>query len=179
MVWRELVLSERVLAWRPWKGSTGVCLLLFIYLFIDHTSWSPEAMAGIVRKESINESSKTDIRRKRVNQTKEISHRAAACHSIRALYQSSWSWPFAWVLPWSSTVHPPSVPLCQICFPPHPRPPRSPPLRHPRSRRCRSRCGVHPRFNRVCPIRYTLFCLLACCRYVPTVLSLSWLSSNL
>jgi len=52
-------------------------------------------MAGIVRKESINKSSKTDIRKQ----------------------ASSWSWPFAWVLPLEFARSSPSVQLSQNLLP--------------------------------------------------------------
>ena len=95
----------------------------FIYLlFINHTAWSPRAMAGIERKTTIT-SSKADTRKQTVKLNKgnpplsrrpplSVCSRSHKFHSVVVVapsqgplrwcpsrYPSSFSWPYAWALP--------------------------------------------------------------------------------
>ena len=118
----------------------------FIYLFINHTAWSPRAMAGIERKTTIT-SSKADTRKQTVKLNKgnpplsrrpplSVCSRSHKFHSVVVVapsqgplrwcpsrYPSSFSWPYAWALPLEFTrlrvgpVQRQRTPICETFIP--------------------------------------------------------------
>ena len=67
-------------------GRYGCCRTTYpIYLFINHTAWSPKAMAGIESKDNDNKKQKQIYASKQTNQQRKSPHWAAICPYPSAL----------------------------------------------------------------------------------------------